>query len=225
MGHGQNGTDGHVTPGTEGQRLLLARRESLRELSELCGTSTATISRVRAGLVLPGVQARAQLEALGIPRDAWDRPPPDAIPASRRPPMAPLEAPAEGPSRHEARQDAGPGRRSVLEELDTVIDSLRSDLRGSLAAQAKGRLIDSMTRALGQRARIEREAATFEADVVRRAPFFRRATRAILEALRPFPDAARAVAEALARISDDGPPVQGALDDEDDDEDDEPDDG
>lgn len=130
--------------------------------------------------------------------------------------MSPLEAPAEGSPTTTATTGAGSARRSVLEELDTVIDSLRSDLRGSLAAQAKGRLIDSMTRALGQRARIEREAATFEADVVRRAPFFRRATRAILEALRPFPDAARAVAEALDRISDDGGLVQGALDDEDD---------
>lgn len=166
-------------PSTEGQRLLQARTESLRVLATATGLSTAALSRARAGVTVPALQARAQLETLGIPRDAWDRPAGSTAPASSAPPST---------------------ATTTLARLDALVGQLEAELAGKLAPAARARTSDALTRALGVRARIEREAATFEADVVKRAPFFRRSVVALLAALRPFPDAARAVAEHFERI-------------------------
>jgi hypothetical protein len=59
------------------------------------------------------------------------------------------------------------------------------------------RIRDTKTKALALKARIEAADALFEASAVAKHPAWRRLRGAILEALRPFPDAARAVAEAI----------------------------
>jgi hypothetical protein len=60
--------------------------------------------------------------------------------------------------------------------------------------------MDNLGKMLALRARLEEKGELLEARIVREHPTYRRMVQAILDALRPFPAAAEAVALALAEI-------------------------
>lgn len=184
---------------------------------------------------MPDGAARTLISHLfGVPVSAWDRPEvldgvddeedpsgipgdPDGIPDEPEdddesdPEIDPL------PARRVHRRKESRERAATLAMVDALVGQLERELRGKLTSQARARTSDSLTRALSTRARIEREAATFESEVIRRAPFYARMRKALISALVPFPDAARAVARVFTEIDDkDDGAQQGALDEEDD---------
>lgn len=58
---------------TEGSRLLLAHPRV--RIMALCKVPKGTVSRWCSGMYRPADEHRATLVALGIPLDAWTRPP------------------------------------------------------------------------------------------------------------------------------------------------------
>lgn len=175
---------------SEGQRLLLEQPGSHAEVAAAVGCSKQMVSYWRRGEKRPGRASRTKIAAVfGIDPSAWERAP-GASPAPA--PPAP-EAPAP---RH---RPAPVGKPSTLDEVEQQLSMLRELQRDdALLASERVRLADSVGKLLAIKARLERDQELLEDRVVRQHPFWARVKAAVLGALRPHPDAARDVAEALS---------------------------
>lgn len=183
---------------TEGQRLLLTLGVKRSEIADACGVSGPLVSQWRSGKKRPSAAGRRALEeTFGIPASAWDLAPgtqvtPSVPPEGNRGP-APIPAPISAPS-------SAAGRLTTLEGVNREIDLLEQMREENLMPSERIKLSDTAGKFYAIRARIEKDAELYEDRVVKAAPFWRRTRAAILEAVRPFPDAARAIAEALEEL-------------------------
>lgn len=179
-------------PTTEGQRLLLEVPGSLAELGARLGCARQMVSCWRRGTKLPGDTNRRLLEQhFGIPPGAWERAPGSRAPSNPKPTRKRPAAPAAVPR---AEVD-GP---STMAEVQAEIEELRALRDEELTTSEKVRVADAMTKQLALKARLERDRELFEDRVIRRSAWWASLEERILAALKPYPDAARAVAEALA---------------------------
>lgn len=174
---------------SEGQRLLLEVEGSLSVIARAVGCSSkATVGDWRRGLKVPGKVSRERLEAAyGIPARSWDKTPDGAAaPPKPRPPK-----PAK----------RGDGATTTLEDVELLIESIKDELEsGDVLPAERVRLNDSLVRALGLKLRLDRESELLEDRIVREHPKWARMRAALIEALIPFPEAARAVAAALQKL-------------------------
>lgn len=132
----------------------------------------------------PRRPARTRVSPEETPRT---EPTPTPIPpAHPEPVLAPAIPPVSGTSLEEA---------CALIQRIRVAASAPGLMRSELA-----RLQDAETRAIALRAKLERDQELFEDRVVREHPFWARIRTAILDALRPHPEATRDVIAALDRI-------------------------
>lgn len=183
-----------IEPRTEGQRLLLEVNGTHAEVGARIGASKQSVSYWRRGEKIPGAKARAALrEAYGIEPAAWELRPGagDAAPSAASPESLPPQPPR-----------APRARTMTLDEVVAELDYLH-DLRrdGKLMPSEKVRLSDSISKNLALKARLERDQELLEDRIVREHPMWKvRIKPAILGALKPYPDAMRAVAEALAEV-------------------------
>lgn len=183
---------------TEGQRLLLELRVKRAEVADACGVSGPLVSQWRSGKKRPSAAGRRVLEeTFGIPAGAWDLAPGSQVTPSVPPAGNPVPAPAPAavPS-----PSLGAGRLTTIEGVNREIDLLEEMREENLMPSERIKLSDTAGKFYAIRARIEKDAELYEDRVVKAAPFWRRARSAILEAVRPFPDAARAMAEALEEL-------------------------
>lgn len=171
-----------MPPRSEGERLLRADARSLRALAEAVGVSNPSILRYRTGRQVPTMEVRAAMEAeLQIPASAWD-----LAPGASKPDAGPLLPPSAG-------------RGTTLELARARVEELRTmRVDAHLSVDQRMRVADAETRAAALVARLEQAAELLETRSVRASPFFRRATKVLLAALKPFPDASRAVVAAFA---------------------------
>jgi len=172
---------------TAGQALLVECDATSGALAPQLGVSRNTVACWRLGTKRPSEPARAQMYTLlGIPREAWSRAAGTPAPAADLPPATPAKKRAKG--------ELG----TNTEEVESAITSLNAELaKPGLEPHARARLEDIRLKAVGIRARLERDRDVFDARVVRSSPFWRRVKGLLIDALKPHPAAARAVAAAL----------------------------
>lgn len=172
----------------EGQRLLMAVPASLRDIAAKSKTTRQAVSMWRRGEKLPSASVRAALEAAyAIPFDAWD------LGAEL------YQATGEQTTRSEPpRNDA---RRSI-EWVNENLEIVGTELRRRLVPVAKARFLDQQLKWLKYRDELRREEELREARYLQHPRYLAMKQR-LAEALAPFPDAARAAAEAMRELNHD----------------------
>lgn len=170
---------------SEGQRMLLHVSGSLLAIAKAIGVkSPQTVLYWRNGRSIPSPEVRAQMQvALGIPIQAWT-----SRPAGDR-----AESPELSPS------DDLP--QTSLEECLELLQVIRRDRhQPNLLPGERTKLVDAEARILKLRADLEMRAELSEDRYVREHPGWLRVRNEISRVLLAYPEAARAVAEALERL-------------------------
>lgn len=175
---------------SEGQRMLLHVMGSLEAIAaEVEARSPQSILSWRNGTTNPSPAARARMyAAFGIPTEAWDRRPhelpivPDAPPSETFDPDAPAA--------------------STLDECRALLAvTKRARLAANVTTSEMVRLAAAEASLLKLRAELEQRAELSEDRYVREHPAWLKAKREISRVLMAYPEAARAVAEALMRLN------------------------
>lgn len=175
---------------TEGQRMLIHVVGSLQAIAAECEVNAIqSIVNWRTGVTIPSQKYRAKMwAAFGIPVEAWDRPPhtlpvvPDAPPPATFDPDAPAA--------------------STLDECRALLAvTKRARLSANVSTSEMVRLASAEASLLKLRAELEHRAELTEDRYVREHPAWLRAKREISRVLMQYPEAARAVAEALMRLN------------------------
>jgi transcriptional regulator with XRE-family HTH domain len=171
---------------TEGQRMLLHVQGSLDALASALGTpSKQSIVNWRSKGMQPSAVMRARMqEAFGIPVQAWSQRP------TERPP---------GPINGHAEAEPQPG--TTLQDCMALLATIKREQRtAGLMASERVKLADAEARILKLRADLEARAELSEDRYVREHPAWIRARNTISAVLKAYPEAARAVADALERL-------------------------
>jgi transcriptional regulator with XRE-family HTH domain len=175
---------------SEGSRRLLSLGKSQEEIAAEIRVEQSTVSRWCAGDKRPGPNARARIaKAFGIPGDAWDRPP--------RPPVPPKDEKAADVD-VSVRQRA----RDLARDLDRLREAAWNDPDATTLERAK--ILNSAAVGLKLLGTMTGELLEVNEARVLKLPGFRRIDEAITRALTPWPDAMRAVGEALKRLGEGG---------------------
>ena len=170
---------------SEGQRQLLEISGTEDELAAQVGCSRAIIGHWRRGIRLPGVAARYKLELLfGIRPRAWDMEPGCEVATAENSNSSSEKIKADDDTLEIARMQ-------LLEIRQALKDPELTD-----AAQLK--LRDTAAKLLILRSRLERDRELLEDRIVREHPEWLKMKAKMLKALKPYPEAATAIAEALA---------------------------
>ena len=89
-----------------------------------------------------------------------------------------------------------------MDDTNRLLDDLDADAEaGDLSPSELGRIRDTKAKTLALKARLEAQSEMFETAAVTKHVGWRRMRDAMLEALRPFPDAARAVVTAIQQVT------------------------
>lgn len=196
----------------EGQRLLVLSGKSQAAIAQLCGVTAPAVVRWRKGTGLPRPEQRATLfELLEIPIDAWLKPPnsvPDAIvynasgdtsgtaTAGDRPDRKPYNGNPDDdipPYPDPPEEDA-----STLDHMKHLLACIRHDEEHrKLTSSSISKLRADKQRALTMIAKLEALAEMQEDRFVTQHPKWKRLRDVMLRALKPYPEAARAVANAI----------------------------
>lgn len=166
--------------------MLLHVSGSLVAIAKAIGVkSPQTVLHWRNGRSIPSPELRAQMQVvLGIPIQAW----------TKRP------GGAEGEATSSPGEEVAPG--TSLQECLELLAAIRKDRhQPNLLPGERSKLIDAEARILKLRSDLEMRAELSEDRYVREHPAWLRLRNVIADALDPYPDAARAVADALERLS------------------------
>lgn len=176
---------------TEGQRLLLAVPDSLSVVAGKVGCSKALAGYWRQGAKVPSPTMRAKLEAAyGIAPAAWELAPGAAPPEAA--------GPAAGDEEEPELEAVG---TDTLALTNAQLAEIRRALRNKgLSEAARSKKEDTYAKLLALKARLEREQELVEDRIVREHPMWRRIRERIVEAVRPYPDAAKAIVSALEEL-------------------------
>lgn len=174
-------------PRTEGQRQLLEVPDSLAAIATKVGCSKPLAGFWRAGAKSPSSAMRARLEeAYAIPAPAWDLAP-GATPAADEPEDEEPETDVEG--------------ADTLALTNAQLAAIRKALRNKkLSEAARSKKEDTYAKLLALKARLEREQELAEDRIVREHPMWRRIREGILAAVKPWPEAARAIAQKIQEL-------------------------
>jgi len=190
-----NSTTGQVVPllRSEGQRMLLHVEGTLTAIAnEIGARSPQSVLDWKHGKRVPAPEARARMQAVfGIPIAAWSMMPKTVVLDAGAPQLPPSMALADPNAPIPSTLD------SCLRLLATI---QRDSCNPHLLAAERVKLVDAEARILKLRADLERNAELTEDRYVRDHPAWHKCKRAIAAALVPFPEAARAVTDALERL-------------------------
>lgn len=173
--------------------IALARTgKSQTAIAELLGVSKVTVHHWCTGEKKPGQANRARLfELFGIPVSAWDE-----SQSPRTPPATNIDADDVGGVFGMAKELEAMARQQ-LRELHAILEK-PLDERTSTPLEVS-RVMASLAPTLNQIAKL-----TGQHDLGRRMlqlPIWKRIEAELAEALRPYPEAAAAVAERFERLS------------------------
>lgn len=158
------------------------------EIARACGKSRALVGHWRNGLRVPTEEDQATLETKWrIPRSAWREPWVSETEGAQAAPSPPAAQPRTVPL--SARQMA----RENADDAAKLKQTALAD--NSLGARERAAVIEAADRC----AKFLRACETDEERLVE-SEAWRRLERALTEALRPFPKAALAAAEAIASM-------------------------
>jgi transcriptional regulator with XRE-family HTH domain len=165
---------------TKGAILLARQSISQDEIAEKIGVSRVSVSKWLNGHVKPTPKKRDEIAvAYAIPADAWDEE--TDRPSSPAPaPAASGTMPAADPTKTQSYISTIVALEQMVEEL---MAKVRSDPKAPPLEQAK--VMRACSASLRELADLKRIWDRYE--------------RAILRALKPFPDAARALRDELRR--------------------------
>lgn len=164
--------------------MLLHVSGSLMAIAKAIGVkSPQTVLHWRNGRSIPTNEVRARMQvALGIPIQAWTK-----LPAGRE-----EDAPAD---------PAQLPQTSLHECLELLAVIRRDRNQPHLLPGERSKLVDAEARILKLRADLEMRAELSEDRYVREHPAWLRVRNEIARVLAQFPEAARAVADALERLN------------------------
>lgn len=172
------------TTGNAGAAALVAGGWSLAEIAEAADVSRQSAKRWRDGSKLPGASAQALLhEAFGIEPALWRAAPGKRVSAPRR------------SRKHAGKPPATPADRLVAQLVE--IDRVR--VAGELSSVAQLELWRAERQAAATLARIQAGAELSDQRILA-SRAWKRITQCMLEALKPFPEAALAVGKALKEL-------------------------
>lgn len=170
---------------SEGQRMLLQVTGSLqaiaREISPTC--SAQSVNEWRHGQRKPSAAFRPLIfAAFGIPVDAWvKRPLTESVPL-------------------DAESDDEPSG-TTLDDVQRLIAQVRKDRKmPNMLPSERVKLVSAEAGLLKLKADLEARAELSEDRYVREHPAWLRARNVISATLKQYPEAARAVADALERL-------------------------
>lgn len=208
-------------PRTEGQRLLREIPDSLRVIAEKLGCSKPLVSQWRSGKKEPGSRfIKALHTEYGIPIDAWTRKagsaaetPRSAAETLQSAPAAPIAPepepqlePEPEPELEPEEPPSAPRRRSkklpqTLEHINELLEKVRSERElPDIDHRTRAKLIDQESKLIAVKARLERDQELLEDRVIRKHPTWKKARSALLRVLRPHPQIAEDVIEALEAV-------------------------
>lgn len=168
---------------SEGQRLLCAVEGSLADVAAELGCSKQLVGYYRKGDRPPSELHRAELERIyDIPRSSWDQ----HVGAS---------AEKQAPARLHLPTLAADSTLEGVNKLLTALDKFQAE--GALTPSSLLKFADIIGKQLALRARLERDRSLLEIRIISEHPKWPLIVGALREALRPYPDAARAVANAF----------------------------
>ncbi|HYG67928.1 MAG TPA: hypothetical protein VD838_09720 [Anaeromyxobacteraceae bacterium] len=176
---------------SEGQRLLLALDDSLATVAKVaCVGSRTTVKRWRDGSRQPESEQRRHLKrAYGIPLEAWD--------------CAPAKEDAKELDGDEVDQGgalAAEVPASSAAHFLELMQEVRAARTGTnLAPLERLRAIEREGSLRTQYERARGADLAIEERIVREHPHWHRFEEVVLKALAPWPDAARAVVEAIEK--------------------------
>lgn len=178
---------------SEGQRMLLHVTGSLAAIAnEIGARSPQSVLDWRNGKRMPAIEARAAMQAaFGIPIEAWNRLPHTMDAAGGE------DASAASPMMSDSNAPLPSTLDSCLRLLATI---QRDSMTAGLLPAERVKLVDAEARILKLRADLEQRSELSEDRYVRDHPAWLRCKKIIAQALLPFPEAARAVADALDRM-------------------------
>lgn len=184
---------------SEGQRLLRERPETHAAIGAAIGATKQAVCNWRNGDRVPDEKWRRKLyAAFDIPADAWGRL--LAVDGIERKPKRVDDEESDG-DESEQESEEQEQEPSIMDDCDRLLKSIRKQLaRPDLLAREHLQLSESFSRALQMKHRLERERETSEDRTIREHPKWRALKSAIIAALVPHPEAARAVEEAINRI-------------------------
>lgn len=173
---------------SEGQRLLQAVDASHADIAVAVGATKQAVSYWRRGSKTPDLAKRMRLHELyGIEASAWERPPASGPASTASSPSLPSLPPRSG-------------TETTLQECEAQLAHLHALMSAALVPSERVRLADVYGKQLALKARLEREQELVEDRLVREHPAWKRIRDSLLAALRPWPDAAKAVAQTLERL-------------------------
>lgn len=160
---------------------------SLGDIAAACRVRSRTnINDWRNGIKVPDTESRAQLfGAYGIPAMSWSQPPGGNASSARTPPPD--------------ISNAGPPP-TTLDSCLQLLAKIRAESDKDLLPSERVKLADTEARILALRHKLEVQAELTEDRIIREHPQWQRVKRAILTALAPFPQASKAVCDALANV-------------------------
>lgn len=168
--------------------MLLHVSGSLQAIANEIGARSAqSVLDWRNGKRMPAIEARAAMaSAFGIPIEAWSM-----LPA----------ADGASSSATTVLQDPNAPLPSTLDACMQLLQIIQRDRNSAgLLPAERVKLADAEARILKLRAELERHAELSEDRYVRDHPAWHRVRKAVAQALLPYPEAARAVADALERL-------------------------
>jgi hypothetical protein len=181
-------TGGHVASMRSEAAAVLATVATPAEICAALGANKSCVSRWLSGRTLPSDERQAQIERVwpAVPAAAW-----------KRREGAPAGSGDQGAEPPDTEADAGSRERAAAHLRRVQAWRERAEREGTAVEVAKAH--EAERKALELCARLAGEL-TFDEARVLESPRFRAAAAAIFDALRPHPEALRAVRDALARL-------------------------
>jgi transcriptional regulator with XRE-family HTH domain len=170
---------------SEGQRLLRELGVTGTEIASTIGASKPTVSAWMTGRKTPTADyKRALAKAYRIPVQSWS-----ARPGVQEKPRAEA-APAPATSRA--------SRVTILDALIAQVEQARA--QADLAPAELVKLASTQSRLIEQREELDRPDAGAALEQALRSEAFQRIRKAVVDALAPHPEAAKAVVAALRAL-------------------------
>lgn len=182
-----------ATSRTAGSVALKRLGLTQQQIAERLGSKGhTTVLRWMDGSRRPGKPARAKLLAeFKIPLDAWDKP----AGGAKKPPKT--KAPA--PERPAAPTETATVRSRAL-KLGRMVDGLLAEVADDSTPAERAKVLDQAARTLAVLGKLTGESGDVTIPTILASPHWRRLEDTIIAALEPWPDAARAVADAIVAI-------------------------
>lgn len=186
---------------TLGQQKLLEITDPIGTIAAKCGVTQPYVSQWRMGYNRPGPKVQARLHELyGIEPAAWRMRP---LTEADVPPTiddADASEPVDGVEQTAHPITPLPRHASALDHVDHMLAQLSERMADkTISARESSQLLDQWRKLMSMRMQAEQRAALLEDATVRNHPKWKRLKGLIIDALLPYPDAARAVESAIQR--------------------------